>query len=52
MRYGIEKVKSQNGYEYFGYKENVETNKRTYICHALSREMCNQMLEKITSDCQ
>lgn len=47
MKYGIEEIMGQNGYEYFGYKENEETNKRTYVCHGFTREFCNQRLEDI-----
>ena len=47
MKYGIEEIMGQNDYEYFGYKENEETNKRTYVCHGFTREFCNQRLEDI-----
>ena len=47
MIHGIEIVKAENGNEYFGYKENVETGKRKYVCHAFSSERCNQMLDEI-----
>lgn len=51
MKYGIEIVKVENRNEYFGYKENIETGKRKYVCHAFSSECCNQMLdERIASD--
>lgn len=51
MEYGIEIVKTGTKNEYFGYKENIETRKRKYVCHAFSAEHCNQMLDKIiTSD--
>lgn len=51
MIYGIEIIKGTTRNEYFGYKENIETGKRTYICHAYSAERCNQMMdERITSD--
>ena len=47
MKYGIEVKMGKNGEEYFGYKENEETNKRTYVCHGFTREFCNQRLEEI-----
>lgn len=51
MKYGIEIVKTGTKNEYFGYKENIETGKRKYVCHAFSSERCNQMLdERIASD--
>ena len=49
MKYGIETVKTVNNNEYFGYKEDISTGKRTYLCHALTAELCNQMLDEIIS---
>lgn len=50
MRYGIEIIKGANQNEYFGYKEDIETGKRIYICHAYSAECCNKMLDKIAKE--
>lgn len=47
MEFNIETVKTANNNEYFGYKEDISTGKRTYLCHAFTSEHCNQMLDKI-----
>lgn len=47
MRYGIEIVNRNNCKEFFGYKEDLDTGRRVYVCHAYTEEICNQMLDKI-----
>ena len=47
MEYGIEVVNGNGCKEFFGYKENSDTGKRVYVCHAYTEEICNQMLDVI-----